>query len=49
MLDILNEDQVNPPGERTVEKGMESIDATNNYLGFEGNKLHPLKTVLKKD
>lgn len=49
MLDILNEDLVNPHGERMVEKGMESPDAASYFLGFEGNKLRPLKTVLKKD
>jgi hypothetical protein len=49
MLDVLNEDLVNPNGERTVEKGMESPDAENFFIGFEGNKNRPLKTVLKKD
>jgi len=49
MLDILNEDFVNSDGERTVEKGMESPDATGYFINFEGNKLRPLTTVLKKD
>jgi hypothetical protein len=47
MLDILNEDQTNPTGLRTVEKGMESEDAKEYFVGFEGNKLRPLKKVLK--
>lgn len=49
MLDVLNEDLVNPDGERTVEKGMESSDAAAYFIGFEGNKLRPLTNVLKKD
>ncbi len=49
MLDILNEDLVNPEGERTVEKGMESSDAANYFIGFEGNKLRPLTAVLNKE
>lgn len=49
MLDVLNEDLVNPQGERTVEKGMISTDAASYFIGFEGNKLRPLITVLKKD
>lgn len=49
MLDVLNEDFDNAHGERTVEKGMESADARSYYIGFEGNKLRPLKSVLKTD
>lgn len=47
MLDILSEDQTNPTGRRNVEKGMESQDAKEYFIGFEGNKLRPLKKVLK--
>lgn len=49
MLEILNQDSVNLHGERTVENGMESIDAASYFEGFEGNKLRPLTTVLKKN
>jgi hypothetical protein len=46
MLDILYEDTTNLPGERTVEKGLESPDAKKYFIGFEGNKLRPLNKVL---
>ncbi len=47
LLDVLYEDNVNPEGERTFEKGMESEEARQYFVGFEGNILRPLKTVLK--
>lgn len=47
MLDIVNEDSTNPHGQRTVEEGMKSEDSKTYFVGFEGNKLRPLKTVLK--
>jgi len=47
MLDVVSEDQTNPIGLRTVEKGMESEDAKDYFIGFEGNKVRPLKKVLK--
>lgn len=49
MLDILNNDHINSAGERTVEEGMKSTDSASCFIGFEGNKLRPLVTVLKKD
>jgi hypothetical protein len=30
MLDVFNEDLVNPPGQSKVEKGMKSPDASRN-------------------
>jgi hypothetical protein len=47
MLDIINEDIINPHGERTLENGMLSPDAIEYFIGFEGNKLRPLNKVLK--
>ena len=47
MFDILQEDAINIHGERTVENGMISSEARNYCIGFEGNKLRPLKNVLK--
>ncbi|WP_298395833.1 hypothetical protein [Flavobacterium sp.] len=47
MLDVMNEDTENQPGERTVEIGMKSSDAKDYFVGFEGNKARPLKKVLK--
>lgn len=48
MLDILNEDTINQHGQRTIEEGMKAEDSKTYFVGFEGNKLRPLKTVLKK-
>ena len=47
MLDVIHEDVTNPHGERTVENGMQSPDSVSYFIGFEGNKLRPLKKVLK--
>lgn len=47
MLEILNEDTIHPHGQRTVEEGMQVEDSKTYFIGFEGNKLRPLKTVLK--
>ena len=47
MLEIIQEDTTNPSGERTFEKGMENPDTKEYFLSFEGNKLRPLKKVLK--
>lgn len=46
-LEILNEDTTNPNGQNSFEKGMKSQDAITYFIGFEGNKLRPLKKVLK--
>lgn len=47
MLDIINEDTTNASGQRTIEEGMKATDSKSYFVGFEGNKLRPLKTVLK--
>ena len=47
MLDILNEDIINTNGQRTVEEGMKAPESKTYFVGFEGNKLRPLKSVLK--
>jgi hypothetical protein len=47
MLDIINEDNINPHGERTLENGMNSPESIEYFIGFEGNKLRPLTNVLK--
>lgn len=47
MLEIIQEDTTNPSGERTFEKGMETPEVRSYFIGFEGNKLRPLKKVLK--
>ena len=47
MLEIIQEDTTNPHGERTFENGMEHPETRPYFVGFEGNKLRPLKTVLK--
>ncbi len=46
MLDVMNEDETSVHGERTVEIGMQSKDAKEYFIGFEGNKLRTLKKVL---
>ena len=47
MLEIIQEDTTNPSGERTFEGGMKNRETIEYFLNFEGNKLRPLKTVLK--
>lgn len=47
MLDILNKDTTNAQGKRTVEEGMKIPEAKTYFVGFEGNKIRPLKSVLK--
>lgn len=47
MLEIIQEDNTNPAGDRTFEKGMQNPEARTYFIGFEGNKLRPLKMVLK--
>lgn len=49
MLEIIQEDNVNPSGERTFEKGMENPETRDYFIGFEGNILRPLNKVLKTD
>ncbi len=47
MLDIIEEDTINPHGERTFENGIQVEEAKTYPVGFEGNKLRPLNKVLK--
>ena len=46
MLEILDEDILNPNGQNSFEEGMKSEDAITYFEGFEGNKLRPLKKAL---
>ena len=47
MLEIIQEDTTNVQGERTFEKGLENPETRTYFVGFEGNKLRPLKKTLK--
>lgn len=47
MLEIIQEDTTNPPGERIFEKGMLNEETKSYFIGFEGNILRPLASVLK--
>jgi hypothetical protein len=47
LFEILEEDAVNPKGQRTLDEGMKSPFLGEILLGFEGNKQKPLKKVLK--
>ena len=47
MLEIIQEDTTNSHGSRSVEKGMESPDSAEYFIGFEGNKMRPLHKILK--
>ncbi len=47
MLEVLQEDLTNPSGARTFENGMLAPDSTGYFIGFEGNKIRPLRQVLK--
>jgi len=47
LFEILEEDLLNPKGERTLAEGMKSPFLHEILLGFEGNKQRPLKKVLK--
>ena len=46
LLEILEEDNLNPKGKRTLEEGMKSPFLHEILLGFEGNKNKPLSKVL---
>lgn len=45
---IVKEDLLHPRGTRQVTNGLQSQDALDFLIGFEGNKARPLGTVLKK-
>lgn len=47
MSEILNEDTVNPKGQRTLEQGLESENLPEIVIGFEGNRNRPLNKILK--
>ncbi|ESU25974.1 hypothetical protein FLJC2902T_29870 [Flavobacterium limnosediminis JC2902] len=47
LLEILEEDSVNPKGSRTFEEGIKSEYIPEILIGFEGNKNRPLDKVLK--
>lgn len=49
ILEIMNEDNLNPKGKRTLEEGMKSPFLHEILIGFEGNKNKPLSQVLLKD
>lgn len=47
LFEILEEDTINPKGQRTLTEGIKSPFLHEILLGFEGNKQKPLKKVLK--
>lgn len=47
LMEILEEDTLNPKGQRTLEEGMKSPFLAEILVGFEGNKHKPLSKVLK--
>lgn len=49
LLEILQEDTHNRIGERKVENGLQIENLEEIMVAFEGNKLRPLKKVLKKE
>ncbi len=48
LFEILQEDTTNKIGERKVENGLQIPELEEILIHFEGNKLRPLKMVLKK-
>ena len=49
LREILEEDNTNPKGSRTLEEGFKSRHIPEILLGFEGNRNRPLHQVLKTD
>lgn len=47
LLEILEEDTLNPKGLRTLDEGMQSPFLNEILIGFEGNKLRPLSKTLQ--
>lgn len=47
LFEILEEDTINPKGQRTLSEGMKSPFLSEILPGFDGNKQRPLKKVLK--
>lgn len=46
LLEIIKEDMINPPGQRTLAEAMKDFEVACYLEGFEGNKLRPLSIVL---
>ncbi len=49
LLEILDEDTLNPKGQRTLEEGLKSPFLNEILVGFEGNKQRPLSKILLTD
>lgn len=49
LFEILSEDTENQIGSRTIEKGLQSEHLEEIMIGFEANKMRPLKKVLPKN
>ncbi|WP_329805050.1 hypothetical protein [Flavobacterium facile] len=49
LFEILQEDTTNKIGERKIENGLQIPEIDEILVHFEGNKLRPLKKVLKKE
>lgn len=47
ILEVIQEDTENPHGQRTFEKGIKTEEVKNYFIGFEGNRLRPLKKIIK--
>ena len=47
LFEILEEDTTQPKGQRTLLEGLKTKDGKEILVGFESNKLRPLRTVLK--
>lgn len=47
ILEVIQEDTENPHGLRTFENGIKTEDVKNYFIGFEGNRLRPLKKIIK--
>jgi hypothetical protein len=47
LFEILEEDTTHPKGQRTQLEGLKTTDGKEILVGFESNKLRPLRAVLK--
>lgn len=47
LFEILEEDSTQPRGQRTLIEGLKTTDGKEILIGFESNKLRPLRSVLK--
>lgn len=47
LFEILEEDTTQPKGQRTLIEGLKTKEGKEILLGFESNKLRPLRSVLK--